>query len=357
MTSRLRPFLIGLLLFIAGALTASVVAWAVVAVTRPAEDPLKATDYTLVEVSAGEVGSSIQLSALAQWDTEPMGVNREAGVVTGVEVDPGEGVAQGTVLYTVDLRPVVIGRGAVPAFRDLSEGASGQDVGQLQQLLADLGFYRGAVDGKARSATASAIKAWQKSLGMEQTGVVLAGDVIFVPSLPMRVTLDSELVFRGATLGGGETVLSGLPTEPNFTIPVSDAQAAMMKTGTRVEILSPEGEVWTAFTGEQSRDTESGTVTVQLSGRDGQAICGDQCAQVPLSGQATLSSTIVTVETVAGLVVPSSALVSGADSQVSVIDGTGSRIPVTVTAAAQGMSVVEGVEEGTKVRVPGGADS
>lgn len=348
-----RSLLTGVGLFAAGCLVAGAVAWSVAAVTRPADDPLDVTAYTLVEVVPGEVGASLQLNTVAEWALVPVGANRAAGVVTSVAVQPGAEVKQGSTLYSVDLRPVVVAEGAVPAFRDVGAGVTGEDVRQVQQMLADLGFYRGEVGGEAGAVTAAAIRAWQKSLGVPQTGVVSAGDIIFVPSLPTRVSLDDELVFRGASLTGGEAVLSGLPAEPEFTIPVTDTQAAMVPTGTRVEITAPGGEVWTGFAGEQSRDAASGTVSVALTGEDGGTICGDQCGEVSVTGQATLSSRIVTVETVTGLVVPSSALVSGADGGLAVIDDTGERIGVTVTSAARGMSVIDGVNAGTKVRVPG----
>lgn len=287
--------------FVAGAALAGAAVWAVGAVMRPADDPLEATDYTLVEVVQGEVGSS------------------------------------------------------TPAFRDVGDGAKGTDVKQLQRLLSDLGSYHGPVGGEAGPVTAAAIRAWQKNLGVAQTGVVKAGDVVYVPRLPTRVTLDTKVVFRGATLSGGEQVVSGLPASPVFTVPVTDAQAAMIPAGTRVEISSPDGDTWEGYAGTQTRDETSGTVTIALEGADGAVICGKDCGQVPVTGQATLSSTIVTVETTSGTVVPSSALVSGADGQLALIGATGTRIPVSVLAAARGMSVVDGVDAGTKVRVPGEA--
>ncbi|WP_282838110.1 peptidoglycan-binding domain-containing protein [Microbacterium flavum] len=355
MSSRSRRYLVAVSLFVAGIVAAGAVAWAVAAVTEPAADPLETTDFTLVEVTSGEVGSSIQLNSVAEWTPEPAGANRAAGVVTGVQVEAGAEVAQGSVLYTVDLRPVVIAQGNVPAFRDIGDRSVGADVRQVQQMLTDLGFYRGEIGGEAGAMTVAAIKAWQKSLGVDQTGVVGAGDVIFVPTLPTRVALDPELIRRGASMTGGEQVLSALPASPDFTIPVTDAQAGMIPAGTRVEITSPDGDVWTGFTGEQTRDADTGTITLALSGEDGAAICGDQCSQVPVTGQASLASKIVTVETVDGLVVPSSALVTGADGQLAVIDETGGRLPVTVTTSARGMSVIDGVDVGTKVRVPGQA--
>lgn len=350
-----RTALVGVGAFATGIMLACGIGWALIAITRPTEDPLDAATFTLVEVVNGEVGANLQLNTVAEWTSAPVGANRAVGVVTGVSLEPGTEASQGSVLYTVDLRPVVVAQGVVPMFRDIGDGVMGQDVRQVQQMLSDLGFYRGEVGGQAGPVTAAAIREWQKSLGVDQTGVVTAGDVIFVPTLPARVVLDNEIVFRGASLAGGEAVLSGLPLSPEFTVPVSDTQSAMIPAGTRVEITSPEGEMWTGFAGEQLRDASSGTVTVSLSGKDGAVICAEQCEQVPVTGQVTLSSKIVTVETVTGLVVPSSALVSGADGQLEVVDEAGERIPVAVLSAARGMSVIDGVDAGVKVRVPGEA--
>ncbi|GAA3899666.1 peptidoglycan-binding protein [Microbacterium invictum] len=328
------------------------VGWAAATVLTPAEDPLEATEFTYVAVAPGEVGSSINLNTVAEWAPVPVGANKATGTVTEVVVAAGDEVQQGSVLYRVDERPVVVAQGDVPAYRPIESGVRGDDVAQLQRMLDALGFYSGDIDGRAMWSTTAAVRAWQKSLGVEQTGTVGVGDVIFVPTLPTRVSLDTEVISRGASVSGGEAVLRGLPASPSFTVPVTDSQAGMMPPGTRVEIASPEGGEWIGFVVDQRRDEQSGTVIVSLSGVDDSVICGDECGQIPVTGQAPLPSRIVTVETVAGLVVPSAALVTGGDGQIAVIDEDGERIPVTMTASARGMSVVDGVADGTRVRVP-----
>lgn len=336
-----------------GALVAAAVAWAWLVVTRPTEDPLEKVQFTHVEVVQGEVGSSATFSTVAEWTPIQAGVNRAVGVVTDEGVAAGTEVTQGSTLYTVDLRPIVIGSGLVPMFRDVGANMSGADVKQVQQLLTDLGFYSGPVTGEAGTGTARSIRAWQKSLRVEQTGVVKAGDVIFVQTLPTRVVLDTNLIFRGASLVAGEAVLSVLSASPTFQISVTGAQASMMPAGTRVEVIAPEGDIWEGVTGEQVRDEQAGVVKVRLTGQDGSPVCRDQCHQVPVTGQVSLTARVVITETVAGLVVPSSALVSGADGQLAVINEQGMRQSVELIASARGMSVIEGVDEGTRVRVPG----
>lgn len=333
------------------------VGWSVSTVLSPAEDAVASSPYTYVAVKPGEVGASVNLNTVATWPQVPVGANRATGVVTGVSVAAGDEVAQGASVYSVNLRPVVVAEGAVPAFRAIARGTEGADVAQLQQMLVALGFYSGAVDGKAGAATVGAIMRWQKSTAVPQTGIVEIGDVIFVPTLPSRVALDEKIVYRGATLSGGEAVLQGLAAAPTFTMPVTDAQAALIPAGARVEITSPSGEPWVAFAGAQSSDPDTATVTVTLEAEEGAVICNDACGEIPAVGEELLSSRVITVETVKGLVVPSAALISDAGGQIAVITESGERVPVTVLAAARGMSVIEGVEAGTNVRIPGEGSS
>lgn len=341
--------LLGLAAVVCGA---AVVGWAAASVLSPAEEVLDSKPFTYVTVAPGEVGSSINLNAVATWAPLPAGSNQATGIVTSVSVDPGDEISQGSILYAVNLRPVVVARGDVPAFREIGQNTSGPDVAQVQEMLSALGFYDGAADGEAGPRTVAAIKSWQKSLDMEETGLIQLGEIIFVPILPTRVSLDAEFIARGAALTGGEEVVRGLPTEPTFVVPVTDAQAAVMPLGTAVEITGPNDVKWNASVSGQTVNTDAGTITIDLQGMDGSPICGDQCGLLPLVGESLLSSRIVTVPTVAGLVVPSSALVTSADGRVEVIDTEGKRVPVTVVASARGMTVIEGASEGTRVRVP-----
>ncbi len=326
------------------------VGWAGATVLTPAKDVLQSTPFTYVEVVPGEVGSSINLNTVAEWTPVPVGTNQATGTVTSVTVAAGDEATHGSVLYTVNLRPVVIAQGAVPGFRALARGTDGADTQQLQEMLAALGLFRATPDGKFGPATDAAVRAWQKKLGVPVDGVVQPGDIVFVPTLPTRVALDTEVIHRGAALTGGEAVVRGLPPEPAFTVPVTDSQSAMMPNGTRVEIIT-DASTWEAFVIDRRTDPASGTIVI-LTGAGGASICGSDCATLPVTEQTLLRSRIVTVETVQGLVVPSAALLSAASGAVSVIDEDGISHPVTVVTSARGMSVVEGVAAGVRVRVP-----
>lgn len=344
------------LLMMAGAIlllaVGAAATWATITIVQPAEDPLEETSYTYVTVDEGEIGSSLALNVIARWEPVPVGINRASGVVTDILISAGDEVSQGTTVYTVDLRPVVVAQGTVPSFRDIGLNQTGPDVKQLQTMLADLGFYYGAIDGEAGRVTISAIKRWQHSLGLDQSGSVLAGDLIFVPRLPARMALDEEIMSRGATLSGGEVVASGLEEMPSFTASVTEAQVGMMPVGTRVEVTSPDGEIWEASIGGQTKDEETGNFLLALTTPDGTPVCADQCDDIPVAGETSLPSRIITVEPVSGLVVPSAALATDPGGSFALVDKNSDRIPVEVKASANGMSVVTGVAAGTRVRLP-----
>lgn len=343
----LRALAIGAVVLLGG----GVIGWAAATVLTPPRDLSDPTAFTFVAVDQGEVGSSINLNTVAEWTLAPVGSNQAAGTVTSINIEPGQEVGAGTILYTVNLRPVVIAQGDVPSFQTLSQGVKGADVAQLQTMLTTIGLYTGAVSGNFAYSTTAAVKAWQKLLGVPSDGVVLAGDIVFVPTLPTRVALDAKVIKRGATVVGGEAVVTGLPAEPRFYVPASEAQSALIPDGTVVEITGPAGESWVGVASDKVAD-EFSTVNIFLSGVDGGSICGEDCAIVPVTGSTQLTSRVVTVASVTGLRLPSAALLSKADGSVVVIDEDGVEHPVTVVTSARGMSIIEGVPVDTKVRVP-----
>jgi len=338
----------GIVLVAAGA----AVGWAGSTVFAPPPDVLDSTPFTTAEVVPGEVGSSINLNTVADWKPVPIAANLASGTVTSVAVAPGQEVGVGSVLYSVNLRPVVIAQGAIPAFRSLARGTVGADVAQLQAMLTQLGFYDGDVSGDFGWRTQAAVEAWQLSLGLDDDGVVQAGDVVFVPTLPTRISLDAEKVVRGASIGAGESVISGLPAAPTFRVPVTDAQSAMMPDGTRVEVTGPDAQAWEGFVVDRIAQQQGSTIDVILTGPDGAPVCGVECGAISVTEQSLLRSRVVTVETVTGLTVPSAALVSRADGTIAVIEEDGTEHRVTVVTSARGMSVIEGVSAGLRVRVP-----
>lgn len=338
------------LVVLAGAAVAGY--WAGITAMVPPDDPLaEAQRPVTYVVETGEVGRSLQFAALAEWQLSPLGQNGASGVVTSIAVEPGTEVAAGDLLYTVNLRPVAVAAGEVPMFRDLSEETEGPDVAQLQQLLSDLGFLTEPVDGTFSSVTGVAVGSWQASRGMAEDEVVRAGDVVFVANLPARIAF-SEQLRVGARLAGGEEVVLLVPADPQFRIPLSVEQRNLVPLSAEVSITYPEG-VWEGRVDRAVESPESGQLDLIITARDGGSLCGSDCARwIDLERRTDFRADIVVIPQTSGPVVPVAALLTDAGNQTYLEAADGTRLPVRVVEASQGIVVVEGVEPGTVIQLP-----
>ncbi|WP_425955660.1 peptidoglycan-binding domain-containing protein [Xylanimonas sp. McL0601] len=298
------------------------------------------------------MGESTPLPVTARWPAHPAGTGASEGTVTGISAKPGQEVRPGDVLFTVDLRPVVVAQGQVPSFRELAAGSHGEDVAQLQSLLIGLGHLRGKASGRFDSSTTTAVRAWQRALGIDPDGVVHSGDVVYVPAVPARIVLD-DTVRVGARVTAGQQVVSIVEATPQFTVTVGSGQQAdtVPTTGTTVDIQGPDGKVWHGVVADATT-TETGDVTLRLDGAGGGPVCGTDCSALPYTSQdVVLSARVVTTPDVSGPAVPPAALGTAADGTrfVKLLDGT--RVTVTVKAADASRAVVTGVDVGTVVRL------
>ncbi|MGW6442562.1 peptidoglycan-binding protein [Lentzea sp. NPDC055074] len=167
-------------------------------------------------------------------------VKNSAGTVTKL---PGAGQTTelGKELYRVDDQPVVVFIGATPLFRALdAPGLKGSDVAVVMDNLAALGYKVGTRPREAAKAeftplVAEALKKWQKTLGVEQTGTLAPGRVL-VLDRPMRVgTVKAQL---GDPATGDLFELT--PTTRLVTLQVPVSEAGVLKTGLPVTIVRPD---------------------------------------------------------------------------------------------------------------------
>ncbi|WP_237296799.1 peptidoglycan-binding protein [Streptomyces sp. 3211] len=87
-------------------------------------------------------------------------------IVTKVKVKPGDVVKPGSVLVEVAGRPVLALSGSLPAYRNLTSGAVGEDVVQVQQALAALGHRRGSdASGTFGPGTQEAVRSLYQAVG------------------------------------------------------------------------------------------------------------------------------------------------------------------------------------------------
>ncbi|KZM33566.1 peptidoglycan-binding protein [Oerskovia enterophila] len=326
--------------------------WAGRATFAPPSVPEADSTVPLYTVREETVGNSMSFPVAARWDKAPLGTGAATGTVTSLEVAEGDTVAAGDVLYTVDLRPVVVMSGTVPAFRDLAEGAEGADVRQLQEFLRDAGYLEVRTpDGEFGVATTTAVKTWQKRAGVEQDGVVRAGDVVFASPLPARVVLD-EAVTVGAQLAPGQPVVSSLGLTPTFVMELAVDQAQVVPTSGPVSVTGTD-VTWDGVIASATT-TSDGLLVLTLTAHDGGPLCGTGCGGVPVAEKdALFTGNIITVEASTGPTVPAAAVGTLANGDAFVVAEDGTQVPVTIRSQGNGRAVVDGIAVGDAVRLFG----
>ncbi|MDN3265255.1 peptidoglycan-binding domain-containing protein [Streptomyces sp. CSDS2] len=356
---------------------------------------------SVVSVTRATLTERTSLEGQLGYGTElPLPVKAQ-GTVTWLP-ETGATVERGDELLRVDDRPVILMYGSLPMYRPLGltaqeneqgpddqnpenqrqndgggagespnpsrsqaprgPGSSqaprelkGMDVMQFEANLAALGYTGFTVDEKFTDLTAAAVKRWQKSLGVAQTGTVDVGDVIYSAS-------EVRIGRPGTRLGSavGENTLTYTGTTRKVTVNASATEASWAVRGARVTVRLPNGnsvQGKVAAIGRQATAPEGGggegggtarpaTIPVTVTIEDQRAV-------------GRLESGPVTVEYVGEeardvLTVPVSALVALAEGGHGLETADGRFVAVQTGMFADGKVEVRGaaVREGMKVRIP-----
>ena len=190
----------------------------------------KVKQETLLDTSttAGELG----------FGTATTASSRLTGTVTRLP-SVGDTVTRGKSLYEVDDVPVTLMYGSLPAYRELKDGVEGADVRQFEANLAALGYVGFDVDDEFTSNTAAAVKRWQDDRGLEETGVVALGSVVFAPA---AVRIDGLTAEEGSAAAPGQEVLSFTGTTKAVTVEIDTEDQRLAKKGRKVTVELPNGE-------------------------------------------------------------------------------------------------------------------
>jgi len=338
----------------------------VVLITRLAGNKAEAAQQSpgaaqTTEVVRMDLADRRTISGKLGYGTERSLTGRKPGTITALPTQ-GSVLERGKSVYQVDAKPVPLFYSDIPLYRDIApDMPDGPDVKAIEENLKALGFGGfGNPDKKFTEATANAIKKWQKSLGLEETGVIGMADVLIAPG-PVRVSsVTAEL---GAQ--GNSPLLKYTSTQRAVTLDLRANQKDMAKSGAKVELTiagkatqgTVAGVAAAAADSGQSGDAKFGpagpgggspeqkfTVTITL---DDPAAAGD------------LETGSAEARFVAGtrqgaLVVPVGALLALAEGgyAVEVAEGSGTRlIGVKTGLFADGKVEIsgEGLREGMKV--------
>jgi putative peptidoglycan binding protein len=300
--------------------------------------------------------------------TSPSGDDGDGGSGTITHLpDVGTVVHPGETLLEVDGRPVPLMGGERPLWRTLGPGVDdGPDVAQLEYDLVALGIVTTdelTVDEEWTSATTDAVEEWQESLGLEETGTVSPGDLVFYPGA-VRVTGHPTAV--GGSASG--TVLEVSGTTREVTVDLEATRQTLVERGQDVEIELPDGSTLTGTvssvgtvatvpddSGNDDPNGDDGEATIEVT------IALDDPSQAGSFDEAPVTVSVVTDAARDVLAVPVDALLALAEGGYAVERVTGGTsgssgtelVPVELGAFADGWVQVTGdVAEGDEVVVP-----
>jgi peptidoglycan hydrolase-like protein with peptidoglycan-binding domain len=275
------------------------------------------------------------------------------GTITALPAE-GSVIERGQSLVEIDGTGVPLFYGSVPMYRALQSGVDdGADVRQLEENLDALGFAGSGftVDDHFDSATAAAVRRWQKSLGRDQTGAVAVEDLVFEPGA-IRVGKHSADV--GGSAGSGMAVYEATGTTRIASVRLEVSRQSLAKAGDKARVKLPDG---TTVDGTilsvgtvASKDSETAPAKITVT-----VVLDDQAAAASLTeAPVTVDFTKSTAQGVLAVPVRSLlALAEGGYAVEVVRDGKHNLVPVELGAFADGYVEVKGrLQEGEKVVMP-----
>jgi peptidoglycan hydrolase-like protein with peptidoglycan-binding domain len=275
---------------------------------------------------------------------------RGAGTVTALPAS-GATVTRGQALYRVDNTPVVLLYGSLPAYRPLAVGVEGDDVKQFEQNLQALGYTGFTVDDAYSSATASAVKEWQDDLGLDQTGRVDLGRVVYA-SGPVRV--DAVQAAMGGAAQPGQEVLTYTGTKRVVTVELDVSDTRLARVGATVTVTMPGGKstsgkiskVETVIQPAENNQDPQTKIEVTVAIGDERVAAGFDGAAVDVGFTASQRPNVLTVPVAALLALAEGGyglqVVDGDSTRIIAVE-TGlfanGRVEVTGTGLTEGMTV------------------
>ncbi|MCY3633053.1 MAG: hypothetical protein OXH29_10330 [bacterium] len=297
---------------------------------------------------------------LGYGDPEALHTNT-SGVVTGRLPEEGDVLDVGDVLFEVNSYPVVLLRGRRPMYRSFERDMEeGPDIEQLEQALADMripGYEDMTVDEDFTRVTEDVVEEWQNRLGVEETGEIAMGFVVFIEA-PIRIS--SVNVIEGQTISAQAAAFTITGQDQEIVSNLDPADAEIVNRLDRVEVELPDGRITPGAVAEVARvatrliNSQTGapgdpTIEVIIVLLDGEASARFDAAPVDW--------TITKEVTPNALVVPASALIAtvGGGFSVEVVqEGSTTLVPVEVGTFVDAFVEITGgdLEVGDHVRIP-----
>lgn len=311
-------------------------------------------DYTVSDGHGGFATATVTI-AVAEATTTPAAVRGatsavqppagDTGQQSGPTVtwlpEPGTTIQPGQTLYELGGTPTVLLPGAAPAWRPLAEGMDdGTDVLQLEAFLAGAGYSPGAVDEHFTAETGDAVAAWQDYLGVEPTGELAMGSVVFA-SGPLVVRETHAAV--GSGLAEDSQVLTVSSTTTMVEFAIDPVLAGQLAPANEITVRLTDGSSVTAAI-TALRPAEGGTVAV--------ATPAEAPAVAVTPTPITVTHQVVLVE--GTLIVPAEAVIQLDNGTQAVRRPDGTVASIEVVASSNGEVAISSahVSEGDRISVP-----
>ena len=307
------------------------------------------------KVVRGDLEGSITAQGTLRF-ADPRSIqSARTGVVTDLP-EAGSGVRPGERLYTVDNVPVFLLRGELPAWRDFAVGmSSGPDVRQLEENLVELGYLDAEADETFTWATTEAIMNWQDAEGLERTGKLPLGSVLFAAG-DLRVGTVTASV--GAQAGPGAELfeVTGTSQVVSMDLGLDDQQLAAI--GNPVTVRLPGGSETTGKITSVGTPTETEDSAGQQTTTIPVVVSLDSPKKAARFQEASVRVDIPSERREDVLSVPVGALLAMTPEQFGIevvgADGATYQVPVTTGLFTGGRVEISGedVEAGQRVVVP-----
>lgn len=307
--------------------------------------PSSAGEVHTAEIVRGDLNEERILKGRLGYGVPATLVGQLGGFVTGLAAT-GATIGRGGLLYRVDDRPVVLMLGGLPAWRSMSAGTEGRDVQQLKANLRAMGDLKDKATTVFDWATTSAVKRWQRRVGLEDNGVIELGRVVFLPA-PVRIA--QHKVTRGQSAQG--EVLTYTGTDRAVTLNLTEADRELAIVGHAVRIGLPggatvDGKVDSSVSVPGRNGADELAVTIALTSQD----------RLP-DGEPSVDVRFSVAHREGVLIAPVTALLALREGGygLEVAEETGTRVvAVEVGLFAQGRVEVsgDGLAEGVRVVVP-----
>ena len=276
---------------------------------------------------------------LGYGESHPLALGGQ-GTLTALAAE-GSVVDRGGILGEVDGRPVPLLFGDRPLWRSLGEGADtsdGPDIRQLEENLIALGHGTAAGLGPNEvwsQATTAAVKRLQRALGVEETGRVDLGSLVFAPG-PVRVS--SHLADVGGGAGQPALEVTGIERLVDVDLPAS--QQALLAAGQAVEVELPDGTVVAGTVRSVSSVVTPGDQQTGSGPTVAVVVVLDDPGSAGTLDQAPVDVQVVSVQAADALSVPVEALLALAEGGYAVERPDGTLVGVETGAFADGWVAV-----------------